>query len=88
MSALRLFFVDVVEELRACVLGRAVKCETMGSGTYGVGEEERLAEAAGRALAMGVAGVILVMGLRRRLGEAGEAPSSLPQGSSTSDESK
>jgi iron(III) transport system permease protein len=87
-TALLLVFVDVLKELPATLLLRPFNFNTLAIRTYELANEERLADAAGPALAIVLASLIPVILLSRTLRQAGEAPSSLPQGSSTSDESK
>ena len=87
-TALLLVFVDVLKELPATLLLRPFNFNTLAIRTYELANEERLADAAGPALAIVLASLIPVILLSRTLRQAGEAPSSLPQGSSISDESK
>jgi iron(III) transport system permease protein len=87
-TALLLVFVDVLKELPATLLLRPFNFNTLAIRTFELANEERLADAAGPALAIVLASLIPVILLSRTLRQAGEAPSSLPQASLPSDENR
>jgi iron(III) transport system permease protein len=87
-TALLLVFVDVLKELPATLLLRPFNFNTLAIRTFELANEERLADAAGPALAIVLASLIPVILLSRTLRHAGEASSSLPQASVPSDENQ
>lgn len=65
MAAVLLVFVDVLKELPATLLLRPFNFNTLAVRTYELANEERLAEAAGPALAIVLAGILPVILLSR-----------------------
>ena len=73
-TAVLLVFVDVLKELPATLLLRPFNFNTLAIRTYELANEERLADAAGPALAIVLASLIPVILLSRSLGQSKEAP--------------
>ena len=71
VTALLLVFVDVLKELPATLLLRPFNFNTLAIRTFELANEERLADAAGPALAIVLASLIPVILLRRSLRQAG-----------------
>ncbi len=74
VTALLLVFVDVLKELPATLLLRPFNFNTLAIRTYELANEERLADAAGPALAIVLASLIPVILLSRSLRQARRAP--------------
>jgi iron(III) transport system permease protein len=71
VTALLLVFVDVLKELPATLLLRPFNFNTLAIRTFELANEERLADAAGPALAIVLASLIPVILLSRSLRQAG-----------------
>ena len=65
-----LVFVDVLKELPATLVLRPFNFDTLAVVTYNLASDERLAEAAGPALAIVVVGVLPVIMLSRAIGRS------------------
>lgn len=65
-----LIFVDVLKELPATLVLRPFNFDTLATVTYNLASDERLAEAAGPALAIVVVGVLPVIMLSRAIGRS------------------
>ena len=65
-----LVFVDVLKELPATLVLRPFNFDTLAVATYNLASDERLAEAAGPALAIVVVGVLPVIMLSRAIGRS------------------
>lgn len=83
-TALLLVFVDVLKELPATLLLRPFNFNTLAIRTYELANEERLADAAGPALAIVLASLIPVILLSRSLRQApGSSPDPAPAASNS-----
>ncbi|OLP15729.1 iron ABC transporter permease [Leptolyngbya sp. 'hensonii'] len=71
LTASILVFVDVMKELPATLIMRPFNFETLATQVYRLASDERLAEAAGPALAMVLVGLLPVLLLSRQLNRSG-----------------
>jgi iron(III) transport system permease protein len=70
LTAAILVFVDVLKELPATLVLRPFNFDTLATRTYDLASDERLVEAAGPALAIGLVGILPVYLLSRAIGAA------------------
>jgi iron(III) transport system permease protein len=70
LTAAILVFVDVMKELPATLIVRPFNFDTLAVRVYNLASDERLAEAAGSALAIVVVGIIPVILLSLRISQS------------------
>ena len=83
LTAAILVFVDVLKELPATLILRPFNFDTLATKTYDLASDERLAEAAGPALAIGLVGILPVYLLSRAIRGArpgSDRPGAVPMG--------